>query len=110
MQFSLLSFFEGSELGQLYSEVCILLRKIHANEREGRKLEAMADSWLELVVMFRIHCKLPLYSKENVIAVNFSTGKVFNMQKIHAFRMCIWLCVYNEFYQKEVRFNYLIKL
>ena len=37
------------------------------------------------------------------VPVNFKTGQNFPMKKTNALQMCIWLCVFYEFYQKKVK-------
>ena len=104
MQFSLPSLLkEDSALQKLYVEICELMKKIHRNDCEPMELKVFADAWLVLLTVC-IYCYTINYynSKEEVLEVDFSTKGVFQIQKLNAILMCIWLCTYYEYYQKNV--------
>ena len=105
MQFSLPSLFkEDSALQKLYVEIRELMKKIHRNECEPVELKAFVDAWLVLLTVCMYCYTINSFnSKEEVLEVDFSTKGVFQLQKINAVLMCIWLCTYYEYYQKNVR-------
>ena len=103
MQFSLPSLLkEDSALQKLYVEICELMKKIHKKECEPVELKTLSDSWLVLLTVCMYCYSIKYYnSKEEVLEVDFSAA-IFKIQKINAVLMCIWLCTYYEYYQKNV--------
>ena len=78
------------------------MKKIHRNECEPMELKAFADAWLVLLTVCMYCNTINYYNSEEVLEVDFST-RVFQIQKINAVLMCIWLCTYYEYYLKNVR-------
>jgi hypothetical protein len=83
---------QDSAMGKFYTQVCHLFKKIHNGD--------IID--LEAFV-------IRLGENTNIL-VNFLTGTEFKISKRNAFRMCAWLCIYYEFYQKNEQSKHLAKV
>ena len=84
------------------------MKKIHRKECKPVELKTLSDAWLVLLSVCMCSYTINYYnSKEEVLEVDFSTG-VFQITKINAVLMCIWLCTYYEYYQKNVSLMLLV--
>ena len=76
--------------------------RIHTKQCEPEELKIfVTKNWL-VMTQYQL-MKITVYSNNKKIVVEFSIEDKFQIDTIFAFRMCVWLCSYYEYYIKKVR-------
>ena len=82
------------------------MMRIHTKQCETEKFKKfVTKNWLVMTHYNLLSCAITIYDYSNnkKVKVEFSVGDRFQIDTIFAFRMCVWLCSYYEFYIKKVR-------
>ena len=78
--------------------------RIHTKQCEAEELKIfVTENWLVMTQYQLVKLLFIDYSNNKKIVVEFSIEDNFQIDTIFAFRMCVWLCSYYEYYIKKVK-------
>ena len=103
---------DDNDLANFYKKICHTVINVSINEKNMDALTKLAKERFETVLIkgmvqwlftqFNVlgTCS---YSSEHKMKLTTSYGHLLEIDERNAFRMLLWLCVYNEFYVKKVQ-------
>ena len=106
---------DNSDLACFYKKICHTVINISTNETNRENVDALTKLAKERFETTLLVCYMQIfthtiygtcsYSSEHKMKLTTSYGHLLEIDERNAFRMLLWLCIYNKFYVKKVQIS-----